>query len=70
MLHACVFVDVPEHVPSKASVTNFVRCFVWVPPPHGLVQADHDFQDCHVQSTGKYDKQSIQRFQKITQICI
>ena len=70
MLHACVFVGVPEHVPPKASVTNLVRFFVWVPPPHGLVQADHDFQDSHVQSTGKYDKQSNQRFQKITQICI
>ena len=68
VLHACVLVSVPEHVPPKASVTNLVRYFVWVPPPHGLLQADHDFQDSHVQSTGKYDKQSNQRLKSLPKL--
>ena len=65
MLHAWVFDGVPEHVPPKASVTNFVRFFVWVPPPHGLVQADHDFQDSHVQSTRKCINNQIKFSKKL-----
>ena len=51
MLHDCVFVGIPEHVPPKASGTDFILSFVRVPPPHGLLQADHEFQGAQLQST-------------------
>ena len=51
MLQASVSDSAPEHVPPFASVTDFVRSFVRVPPPHGLLQADHEFHGAQVQST-------------------
>ena len=50
-LQASVSVSAPEHVPPKASVTNFIRSFVRAPPPHGLLQADHEFQGAQLQLT-------------------
>ena len=50
-LQVSISVGAPEHVPPCTSVTNFVRSFVLVPPPHGLLQADHEFQGAQVQSS-------------------
>ena len=51
MLQASVSDSAPEHVPPFASVTDFVRSFVRVPPPHDLSQEDHEFHCAQVQST-------------------
>ena len=50
-LQASVSISAPEHTPPWASATDFVRTFVRVPPPHDLLQEDHEFQGAQVQST-------------------
>ena len=41
----------PMQSPPLASTTDFIRVWVRVPPPHVLLQADHDPQGPQVQST-------------------
>ena len=50
-LQFCVFDGFPEHEPLEFSITDFVRIFVFVPPPQETEHWDHCCQSLHSQST-------------------